>query len=147
MVSVVSIQLVRERKLDYPEAGKALNQPEAVCDLFGALFGGEPDREHVVAIMLDTRHRPTSVTVVSQGTLDSSLVHPREVFKAAILSNAAGIILVHNHPSGDVTPSPEDLAITRRLERAGAIMGIKFVDHVVVGGDDFLSMKRSGIID
>jgi DNA repair protein RadC len=81
---------------------------------------------------------------VSRGTLDSTLVHPREVFKAAILANAAAIILTHNHPSGDPTPSPDDLALTQRLVQAGQIIGIDVLDHVIVGDGRWTSFVELG---
>jgi len=84
-------------------------------------------------IHLDARHRPRSVEVVSIGSLNASIVHPREVFKAAILSGAQSIILGHNHPSGEVEPSDEDLSITRRLVEVGELLGIVVLDHVIVG--------------
>ena len=83
--------------------------------------------------MLDSRHRILGITEISRGTLTASLVHPREVFKAAILANAAAIIVAHNHPSGDVTPSSEDDKVTKRLREAGKVMGIRVLDHVIVG--------------
>ena len=87
------------------------------------------------------------MNIVSIGTLYSSLVHPREVFKTAILSNAASIILFHNHPSGDPEPSTEDTTITKRIKEAGTLMGIELLDHVIIGSEGrFYSMKEQGII-
>ncbi len=94
---------------------------------------------------LNTKNNITGINVVSIGSLNSSLVHPREVFKAAILGNAAAIILAHNHPSGDPSPSPEDLEITRRLVEAGKILGIEVLDHVIIG-DRWESLKERGSV-
>ncbi|WP_231603538.1 JAB domain-containing protein [Neorhodopirellula pilleata] len=94
------------------------------------------DRECFVVAHLDTKHRPMSIEVCTVGTLDASLVHPREVFKAAILAGASAVLLMHNHPSGDPTPSREDRAVTDRLEQVGKIIGINVLDHIVVGDDE-----------
>ena len=84
--------------------------------------------------------------LVSIGSLNQSIVHPREVFKTALLSSAAAIILVHQHPTGDPTPSSEDLSITRRLKEAGEIMGIKVLDHIIVGDRQYQSFVESGLL-
>ena len=101
----------------------------------------------VFAILcLSTKHRLIAYHEVSRGALDATLVHPREVFKAALLANAAAIILAHNHPSGDPTPSPDDLALTQRLVHAGQIIGIDVLDHVIVGDGLWTSFLESGRI-
>jgi DNA repair protein RadC len=86
-----------------------------------------------VVLLLDVKHRVIAEEVVSIGILDGALIHPREVFKAAITANAAAIIVAHNHPSGDLKPSGQDAEVTRRLRKAGEILGIPVVDHVIVG--------------
>ncbi len=103
------------------------------------------DREHFMAIFLNTKHHVIAVETVSVGSLSSSLVHPRELFKNSIKRSAAALILVHNHPSGDPTPSREDIEITRRLVEAGNIIGIQVLDHVIVGENGFVSLKEHGI--
>ena len=101
------------------------------------------DREHFVTLMLDAKNRVIGLHTVSIGTLSAALVSPREVFKAAILANAASIILAHNHPSGDTTPSPEDIKVTDTLKQAGQILGIDVLDHVIVGENGaFRSLRR-----
>ena len=103
------------------------------------------DREHFVAMMLDVKNRIIGIHTVSIGTLNAAIIAPREVFKAAILSNASAVILGHNHPSGDVTPSPEDIHVTMNLKSAGFLLGIEVLDHVIVGEQgSFHSLKRSG---
>ncbi len=92
--------------------------------------------EKFVVLALDTKHKFIGMHVVTEGTLDASLVHPREVFRVPIILNAASVLLVHNHPSGDVTPSREDFAVTERLKKAGEIVGIQVLDHIVCGWDD-----------
>lgn len=89
--------------------------------------------EHFGVLSLDTKHRVIGWDVVSIGTLDATIVHPRDVFRAAILQNAAAIVLAHNHPSGDTTPSPDDLTLTKRMATVGDLMGINVLDHIIVG--------------
>jgi DNA repair protein RadC len=93
------------------------------------------DREHFVVLLLTQKNRVTGVNTVSMGSLTASIVHPREVFKGAILSNAASIICGHNHPSTDCQPSREDRALTQRLVEAGKLLGISVLDHVIIGGE------------
>lgn len=96
-------------------------------------------------LCLSTRQHVLAYHELSRGTVDATVMHPRDVFKVALLSNAAILILGHNHPSGDVTPSPDDLAVTRRIASAGELMGIQLVDHVIVSADgQYLSFKESG---
>lgn len=93
------------------------------------------DREHLVLITLDIKNNITSISTVSIGSLNSSIVHLREVFKVAILSNSASIIMAHNHPSGDSTPSKEDINITHRIKECGKILGIELLDHLIIGDE------------
>jgi DNA repair protein RadC len=95
-------------------------------------------------VMLDTKHRLIRVRVVSVGSLDAAIVHPREVFREAASGSAAAVVLFHNHPSGDPTPSPDDLALTARMIRAGDIMGIEVVDHVILADQHYVSLLESG---
>jgi DNA repair protein RadC len=107
---------------------------------------GSSDREVFLALLLDTRSRVIGINEVSVGSLNNSLVHPRETFKAAILCNAATMILAHCHPSGDVEPSHEDLAVTERLMQAGELMGIPILDHLIISDADFISLKERGLM-
>jgi DNA repair protein RadC len=120
-----------------------LTGPADVADLFLAEMRGL-DREHFRAILLDTKHRILGVRTISIGSLNSSVVHAREVFKAAVHESAQAIVLVHNHPSGHPDPSPEDLLVTERLSEAGRILGIEVLDHVVLGSRGFVSLKELG---
>ncbi len=104
-------------------------------------------QERFVALLLDGRHRLLRHEVVSQGTLTASLVHPREVFRSALRESAAAMILVHNHPSGDPTPSQEDRDVTARLGRAGEILGIRVLDHIVVAERGYCSLREEGVFD
>jgi DNA repair protein RadC len=103
---------------------------------------GDKNKEHFYALLLDTKNRIISEQLISVGTLNASLIHPREVFNPAIKASANAIILVHNHPSGDCKPSKEDISVTKTLNEAGELIGIKVLDHVVVGKDGFESVKN-----
>lgn len=104
------------------------------------------DVEVLRALMLDTKGRLIRIETVSSGTLDASLVHPREVFKRAMAVSAASVVVCHNHPSGDPTPSGDDLNVTRRLRSAGEIVGIELVDHIIIGDNRWVSLRREGMI-
>jgi DNA repair protein RadC len=97
-------------------------------------------------INLNTKNEVIVIEAVSVGSLNSSIVHPREVFKQPIKRSAASLILVHNHPSGDTTPSREDMEITKRLYEAGSLLGIEIIDHLIIGQNNYLSMKEKGYI-
>jgi len=97
-------------------------------------------------VILNTKNQVLAVDTISVGSLNSSLVHPREVFKPAVLKSAAAVILLHNHPSGDATPSSEDMEITRRLAEAGKILGIEVLDHIIIGDHVFTSLKEKAVI-
>ena len=125
------------------ERGDRIGGSADVFRHFRARFAGLPqERFHVV--LLDGKGRVMRDLRVSEGTLTASLVHPREVFRAAIREAAASVILVHNHPSGDPTPSPEDVTLTARLRAAGDLVGIKVVDHVVIGHHRYASLLDLG---
>ena len=126
----------------------SITWPSHVAEL--KLIKGElltSDREIFLALHLNTKHRLLSYEVVSVGCLYSSVVHPREIFKGAILSNAHSLILCHNHPSGEVEPSVSDLKLTQRLKMAGDIIGIEVLDHMIFGSEKkFLSMKEKELL-
>lgn len=103
------------------------------------------DREVFQALLLDVKHRLLGIHVVSIGHLSGAPVHPRELFKDAIRRSAAAVVLVHNHPSGDPQPSPEDIALTRRLAEAGRLLGIEVLDHLIVGDSRYVSLKEQGV--
>jgi DNA repair protein RadC len=106
----------------------------------------EAQREHFLVIHLNARHVPASLEVVSIGTLSSSLVHPREVFRTAIGEGSASLILVHNHPSGDPSPSPDDIEITSRLCKVGELVGIEVLDHVILAQERYFSFREEGLL-
>jgi len=103
-------------------------------------------REHFLVLSLDTRNHLINIQTISIGSLDSSIVHPREVFKEAISSTAASVIFVHNHPSGDPTPSEDDIKLTKRLVEAGEILGIEVLDHIIICDKDYISMKNRNLL-
>lgn len=109
-------------------------------------LGSDLDREAFFVVCLNTKNKIIGVNMVSLGSLTTSVVHPREVFKIAILTNSSAIILVHNHPSGDPRPSKEDVDCTHRLAAAGAIVGIRVLDHIVVGEEEYYSFADSGMM-
>jgi DNA repair protein RadC len=104
-------------------------------------------KEHFKVVMLNVKNKIIAIETISIGSLNTSIVHPREVFKAAIERSASSIILVHNHPSGDPTPSREDVEVTKRLVEAGNILGIKVLDHVIIGDGRGISLKEKGYYD
>ena len=134
------LKVVRERRQGYGSV-RRVRDASQVYEAFREEFG-RLDREMFVALLLDGKNSVLGFNVVSIGSLTAALVHPREVFKPAILANAAALILVHSHPSGDPEPSAEDKAITERLRQAGELMGIKILDHVVIGDGRFSSFSE-----
>lgn len=104
------------------------------------------DREHFRVVSLSTKNHVLGISSISVGSLNASLVHPRECFKEAIRRNSNAIILLHNHPSGDPTPSSEDIDVTRRLSDGGQILGIEVLDHVIIGDNRYISLKERGIL-
>lgn len=106
----------------------------------------DQDREHLYALFLDTKHAPIGLNHVAMGTLNTTIVHPREVFKCAILLNAACLVIVHNHPSGDPSPSQEDRILTTRIADAGQLLGITLLDHVVIGNGRYFSFADHGLL-
>ena len=109
-------------------------------------FLEDSDREKLLVVCLDTKNQPINICTVSVGTLNSSLVHPREVFKTAILSNSNQIMLAHNHPSGISAPSNEDKAMTSRIKDAGVILGIELIDHIIIGSNEYFSFKENKLM-
>lgn len=124
---------------------KEIRGPDDVVALIGKKLKKEP-REHFLVILLNARHEATAVETISIGSLNASIVHPREVFKPALLASAASVVLVHNHPSGDAEPSEEDLSITRRLVEAGELLGIGVLDHVIVAGRGVVSFRSRQLL-
>ncbi|EJY57268.1 DNA repair protein RadC [Alicyclobacillus hesperidum URH17-3-68] len=128
------------------EGSRRIRCAEDAANIFRDYIGNA-DREMFVVMVLSAKHIVNAINTVSLGILDASIVHPREVFKPAILGNASSVIVGHNHPSGDPEPSPEDVAVTRRLVDAGKILGIDVLDHIVIGDEGrFVSLKARELL-
>ena len=119
--------------------------PQQVFDYFHHEFR-DSRKEYFLALLLDGKNRIIRRVQVSEGSLNQSIVHPREVFSPAVKESAAALILVHNHPTGDPAPSGEDIAVTRRLREAGELMGIKVLDHIIVGDGEYVSFVERGLL-
>lgn len=128
----------------YLEKTTPLSSSITVADMFG--FLRHETKEHFIALHLDSKNRLLCLEIVSVGSLNASIVHPREVYKSALLSSAAAIVFVHNHPSGDPTPSREDIELTSRLKEAGELLGIRLLDHVVIGSGRHYSFADTGLL-
>ena len=137
------VKVVREPQLPFPKP--AIDGPAGAVEILRRQLALE-DREVFAVVLMDARNQVLGINTVSIGSLTASVVHPREVFKAAILMNAANIILAHNHPSGDPSPSKDDIDLTRRLHKAGELLGIEVLDHLILTDTDFLSFKEKGLI-
>ena len=144
----VEFKIVALRECPTPESLRLCDTPEKAHEYFELHIRNDekfrPDCECFIALFLNTRRRVIGHYIVSVGTLDSLLVHPREVFRAAIISASAAVILMHNHPSGEPTPSEADIRVTRDLIRAGQILKIEVLDHIIVGHDRKVSLRESG---
>lgn len=142
---VYKVQLVREATTEGP---KAIRSPKDAADILETYLTGA-DREHFVVLLMDTKHKVRGVHTASIGGLSAAVVHPRDIFKAAILANSAAVILGHNHPSGDPTPSREDIDVTRRLTEAGKLLGVEVLDSLVVGGEGsvkYVSFREKSLL-
>lgn len=143
-VDIVSVYMVRENSFLYES--RYITSPSEVVNMVNEhLKMDKLDREAFVIIAVDSKCRPTHISTISIGSLNASIVHMREVFKMAILANAHSIIAVHNHPSGNPTPSNEDRKITKRLKDAGELLGIPLLEHIIVGENgNYVSLKEEG---
>jgi DNA repair protein RadC len=140
---VAAVELGRRTLVRAPHARVRLANPRDAAAYLLPRFGARPV-EQFGLVLLDSKHRVTQTRVIVSGTLNTSIVEPREVFREAALGSAAAIVVFHNHPSGDPNPSPDDVELTRRLAAAGALMGIDLVDHLVLGDVRYYSFKEMG---
>ncbi|WP_237252698.1 JAB domain-containing protein [Turicibacter bilis] len=129
-INIVSIKMIKEASFLYQT--RTISSPKDAYEMIKEQLEGL-DREQFIIACLNTKNEPTNITVVSVGSLNKAIVHPREVFKTAILSNAASIMAFHNHPSGEIMPSQQDIQLTNRLYEAGELLGIKLLDHLIIG--------------
>lgn len=132
-------QVVKESDFEIDKIRSPKDAAEAIIKQIG-----DEDRENFLVLCLNTKNDVVAIHKASIGSLNAAIIHPREVFKAAILNNAASIIVSHNHPSYDPTPSREDIEVTKRLMEAGTILGIEVLDHLVIGGTSYISLKEKG---
>ncbi|MTO64836.1 DNA repair protein RadC [Turicibacter sanguinis] len=142
-INIVSIKMVKESSFLYQI--RQILSPNDAYEMIKEQLDGL-DREQFIIACLNTKNEPTNISVVSVGSLNKAIVHPREVFKTAILSNAASIMAFHNHPSGETTPSQQDIQLTNRLYEAGELLGIKLLDHLIIGDGTFTSLKEKGYL-
>lgn len=135
---------IKEALPDYLMNSRQIRSSKDVYDLFRYL--SNETKEHFVVLHLDTKNKIVCVDQVSTGSLNASIVHPREVLKSTLLSSAAAIVLIHNHPSGDPAPSKEDITITKRIKECCDVLGIRLLDHVITGDGDYTSLADQGHI-
>jgi DNA repair protein RadC len=140
---LAAVELGRRTLLRCPPSRVQFANPRDVASYLLPQFGSKPV-EQFGLVMLDTKHRLLRTSVISVGTLDSSPAHPREIFREAASASAAAIVLFHNHPSGDPTPSRDDVDLTRRLVQAGELMGIDVLDHVILADTRYFSFREAG---
>ena len=149
-LSILNLKVVKEKEVNYDSnwANKSIDAPEKVVDVaINVLELHERAEESFYIFTLDTKNQINGIFEVSRGSLNASIVHPREVFKRALLQNANSIILLHNHPSGNPKPSKEDVGITNRLVEAGDLLGIRVLDHNIIGDENnCISFKRENLI-
>jgi DNA repair protein RadC len=140
---VAALELGRRTLVVAPPARLPLRGPRDAAALLMPAYGSRPV-EHFGAVLLDTKHRVLRTAVIAIGTLNSTVVEPRDVYREALLGGASAIVVFHNHPSGDPTPSPDDVDLTRRLRAAGELVGIALIDHLVLGDAQYCSFKDLG---
>lgn len=139
-IPLVRIQAVKERLVPYSR--ETIYKPELVVKMANKIIGNA-DKEYVLVVTVDSKCHVNSIEVVAVGGLDFAYIQPREIFKNAINSNAYGIIILHNHPSGSLEASESDIALTRRMKEVGNILGIRLLDHIVMGDDEnFISIME-----
>lgn len=146
-INIYSVKQVKEKGGLYDLESSFIRSPEDANNIVNVVLDLYSESVEKFGILtLNTKNQVAGVHILSVGTLNASMVHPREVFKAAVLNNAASIVCFHNHPSGDPAPSPEDIETTKRLVDAGEIMEIQVLDHIVVGDNRFYSLKEQGMM-
>lgn len=140
-----AIELAKRFNLRESIGEFSIESPRSVANIFVNTLNDDM-KEHFYVLLLNTKNKIISWDEISKGDLNSSIVHPREVFKYALKNSANSIICLHNHPSGDTTPSKEDIEITKRLVEVGNLVGIRLLDHIIIGGNSYVSLREKGII-
>ena len=135
-------QIVMERPIQYQDNIASTHE----AGRFGVTEIGDEAQEVVLVVILDTKNKINAIHRVFTGSLNTSVAHPREIFRSALLNNGARILVYHNHPSGNTEPSEADLIFTKRMEEAGNILGIDLLDHIIVSGNEWLSLREYGIL-
>jgi len=144
-IDIIKLRTVREESVSY-KITQNVGNPEEIYQMAQHIGLWDNAEEEFWILCLDTKMKPCGLHMVSKGNLNSSIVHPREIFKRAILNNAASIICMHNHPSGDPSPSQDDLNITKRIDEAGKLMGVPLMDHIIIGDGIYISLKEKMLI-
>lgn len=144
-VVISSIEFSKRIMLREKTEAFFVDSPKSVADIFINILRDE-FKEHFFVVLLNTKNKIISWDEISRGDLNSSIVHPREVFKYALKHSANSIICLHNHPSGDVTPSREDIEITKRLVEVGELVGVRVLDHIIIGQNKYVSLREKGLI-
>ena len=135
-------QIVMERPIQYQDTIASTQE----AGRFGVSEIGDEAQEVVLVVILDTKNKINAIHRVFTGSLNTSVAHPREIFRSALLNNGARILVYHNHPSGNTEPSEADLIFTKRMEEAGNILGIDLLDHIIVSGKEWLSLREYGLL-
>lgn len=144
-INIYTVALVKEKGGLYDLESTMIKSPHTAHEVIEKVLAlGSKTKEHFGIITLSTKNQVLGIHVIHIGSLNASIVHPREIFQAAILNNAASIIAFHNHPSGITDPSPEDIEATTRLYEAGKIIGIELLDHLIIGHHKMISLKDKG---
>ena len=135
-------QIVMERPIQYQDTIASTQE----AGRFGVSEIGDEAQEVVLVVILNTKNKINAIHRVFTGSLNSSVAHPREIFRSALLNNGARILVYHNHPSGNTEPSEADIIFTKRMEEAGSILGIDLLDHIIISGNEWLSLREYGIL-
>lgn len=145
MLEGTKLTLVKEKTTRYP--AQSLNNPDAIIDCMNEVFNlNKMSEEYIYLLCFNTKLSLQGVFEVSHGTVNMSITDPSIIFKKALLCNAASIAIIHNHPSGDCTPSQQDIEITDRIQKAGELLNIQLIDHLIVGNPGYFSLKETGYI-
>ena len=148
-IEIFTLRYVKEQSVPYMDYMKAnhATSPDKVAEIMNDVFNIEElPEEHFFLLCLNTKNHITNISEVSHGTINASLVRPADVFKRALVANANAVILVHNHPSGEISPSQEDVTLTNRLRDCGDMLGVPVLDHIIIGHDRYYSFKEKGLL-
>lgn len=145
-ITIYQVKLEKVKSYNHDYDTKTIRMPSDAADIIRHYFENycSTDRENFIAMFLNTKNRITGISTIHVGSLDASIVHPREVYTEALLHKSAAIIVCHNHPSGVTTPSQEDISITKTLQQAGDVLGISLLDHIILGENTHYSLREGG---